>query len=139
MQFFDSGELFLRGTPPSAWEDGELQSGAFRTSKGCSVVRVGNRSLKESVVKLTKKRGQPVVAVSKEECDEAGVKILENPSRRDPNHCLLMQSNGVMRLTVGQARHLAAAATKRKILTTPDLGVSIEGAPYVILGENDEQ
>ena len=113
MTSFKPDELFLRGTSARDWHDGVLQSGAFRDSNGCSVVRLGNRPLAAGVVSLAKERQQAAVAVTKAECDAAGALVLEAPSKRNPNHCLIVKSTGTMRLTTGQARKLAKAASAR--------------------------
>lgn len=98
---------------PEFWEpDGGLSAAAFKKRDGLSVDRTKGRTVKESAVFMRHNGLRGLIALLRPgDCGEAGVRLLERPSRGNPYHCEIHGSLPGGGLNRRQAAELAERAT----------------------------
>ncbi len=113
--FSDDEKLYRAVFPDSMfWKDnGQVSSAAFLSKKGgCSVDR-GDYRNDSDVVKDMRNRNfkGSIITVKVKDCRDVEAGVVYAPSKNNPYHSEIHRDKDNVKLTAGQRRHLAHAAS----------------------------
>lgn len=113
---FNDNELLLRAVfpenqRPDFWINGHISSAALKDSRGLSVSRTYDRSLKESVDWMTKHFRGAIVSITVKACNVVNAYVKFCPSFNNPYHSEIHGSKETIELSNEQALELARSAS----------------------------
>lgn len=119
MNEFQENERFFRKIPDNPdmiKKDGTITSAVFKDSNGCSVDRKAGRKDEDIYANFVSRFSgiegaiKAVADVSKQNCEEKNMIILELPEEDNPHHCEIHRSSDRIMLSPSQAKHLSRVA-----------------------------
>ena len=121
---FKETELLLRAVRPSTmyWKNGRLSSAAFKDKNGLSVTRLYDQELEVAITTMKSNLQGSIVSVYVKDCNDISASVKYLPSKSNPYHCEIHQSDTIKVLSEVQAKHLATVAKIQSVcVATPSV------------------